>query len=181
MVLLLDDCERRILMELQSDARLTNQELAARVGLSPSPCWRRVRALEEAGVIRSYTALLDPRKSGMGENVFCHVTLKKQNEGAAEKFEYAVKLCPEIIECYSMMGGFDYMIKVVVDKISTYDSILRDLIFNLPFVSHVRSNFALREIKYETALPLAPSTGDGFAEALPSRYDSGNAIKSREL
>lgn len=157
----LDSHERRILAELQGNARLTNQELADRVGLSPSPCWRRVRGLEESGVIRGYVTLLDPRKVGIGESVFCNVTLERHTEGAVERFEQEVMRHPEVLECYAMTGDADYLLRVVVDEVRSYDRFLQDFIFRLPGVSNVRSHFALRAVKYDTALPLG-------------RFDSGS-------
>lgn len=156
----LDRYETRILTELQRNSRLTNQELAERVGLSPSPCWRRVRQLEEAGVIRRYATLLDPRKVGVGESVFCNVTLERHTEGAVERFEEEVMRHPEILECYAMTGEADYLLRVVVPEVSAYDRFLQDFIFRLPGVDHVKSHFALREVKYDTALPLAEPSAD---------------------
>lgn len=150
----LDAFERRILAELQANGRLTNQELAERVGLSPSPCWRRVRALEDAGVIRRTVTLLDPDKVGLGESVFCNVTLERHTEGAVEQFEQEIMRHPEILECYAMTGDADYLLRVVVDEVRSYDRFLQDFIFRLPGVAHVRSHFALRAVKYDTALPL---------------------------
>lgn len=150
----LDRHEVRILMELQRNSRLTNQDLAERVGLSPSPCWRRVRQLEEAGVIRRYATLLDPRKVGVGESVFCNVSLERHTEGVVERFEAEVMRHPEILECYAMTGEADYLLRVVVPEVSAYDRFLQDFIFRLPGVAQVKSNFALREVKYDTALPL---------------------------
>lgn len=154
MAVKLDPSERRILTELQKNARLTNQDLAERVGLSSSPCWRRVRALEDAGVIRGYAALLDPRKVGVGETVFCNVTLERHEEGVVERFEAEVARRPEVLECYAMTGDYDYQLRIVVPEVKSYDEFLQDFIFRLKGIAHVKSNFALREVKYDTALPL---------------------------
>lgn len=156
----LDRYETRILTELQRNSRLTNQDLADRIGLSPSPCWRRVRQLEDSGVIRRYATLLDPRKVGVGESVFCNVTLERHTEGAVERFEAEVVRHPEILECYAMTGEADYLLRVVVPEVSAYDRFLQDFIFRLPGVDHVKSNFALREVKYDTALPLRAPEAD---------------------
>lgn len=156
----LDRYERRILAELQADGRLTNQELAERVGLSPSACWRRVKSLEEAGIIRGYTALLDPRKIGMGECVFAHITLEKHSEGMADRFIAAVRKRPEVLECYATTGDADFLLRVVISQVSDYDRFLQDFIFKLEGIAHVRSHFALREIKYDTRLPI-PLDGPG--------------------
>jgi len=150
----LDTQERRILMELQADARLTNQELAQRVGLSPSACWRRVKALEEAGVILRYTAILDPKKVGLGECVFAHVTLARHSLAMTHEFADAVRDRPEVMECFFTTGDADILLRVAIPSVSAYDKFLEDFVFSAPGISQVRSNFALRQIKFETALPL---------------------------
>ncbi len=150
----LDTQERRILMELQGDARLTNQELAQRVGLSPSACWRRVKALEEAGVILRYTAILDPKKVGLGECVFAHVTLARHSLAMTHEFADAVRDRPEVMECFFTTGDADILLRVAIPSVSAYDKFLEDFVFSAPGISQVRSNFALRQIKFETALPL---------------------------
>ncbi len=153
----LEKFERRILVELQADGRLTNQELASRIGLSPSACWRRVKSLEERGVIRRYTALVSPTKVGVGECVFAHITLEKHTLELTENFVRSVLSRSEVLECYSTTGDADYLLRVVVPDVGAYDAFLKDFIFRLPGIAQVRSNFALREIKYETTIPLAPS------------------------
>ncbi len=151
----LDLQERRILMELQSDARLTNQELAQRVGLSPSACWRRVKALEEAGVILRYTAILDPKKVGLGECVFAHVTLARHSLAMTHEFADAIRDRPEAMECFFTTGDADILLRVAIPSVSAYDKFLEDFVFAAPGISQVRSNFALRQIKFETALPIS--------------------------
>ena len=151
----LDAQERRILMELQGDARLTNQELAQRVGLSPSACWRRVKALEEAGVILRYTAILDPKKVGLGECVFAHVTLARHSLATTHEFAEAIRSRPEVMECFFTTGDADILLRVAIPSVSAYDKFLEDFVFAAPGISQVRSNFALRQIKFETALPLS--------------------------
>ncbi|MEN8197669.1 MAG: Lrp/AsnC family transcriptional regulator [Pseudomonadota bacterium] len=148
------EIERKILGELQGDGRLTNQELAERVGLSPSACWRRVKALEDDGVIRRYTAILDPRRAGVGECVFAHVSLERHREAATEDFARAVMQRPEVLECFATTGDADYLMRVVVPTVTAYYEFLESFIFKLPGVSKVHSNFALHEVKLETALPL---------------------------
>ncbi len=150
----LDAHERRILIELQSDARLTNQELAQRVGLSPSACWRRVKALEEAGVILRYAAILDPKKVGLGECVFAHVTLAPHSLAMTHEFADSIRDRPEVMECFFTTGDADILLRVATPSVSAYDKFLEDFIFSAPGISQVRSNFALRQIKFETALPL---------------------------
>ncbi len=146
--------ERRILIELQNDARLTNQELAQRVGLSPSACWRRVKALEEAGVILRYTAILDPKKVGLGECVFAHVTLARHSLAMTHEFADAIRDRPEVMECFFTTGDADILMRVATPSVSAYDKFLEEFVFTAPGISQVRSNFALRQIKFETALPL---------------------------
>jgi Lrp/AsnC family leucine-responsive transcriptional regulator len=149
-----DPLRRRILATLQREGRLTNQELADRVGLSPSPCWRRVRELEEEGVIRRYAAILDPEKAGISECVFTLINLEMHNQDSLTAFEQAVKDRPEIVECYAITGDADFLLKVHVPNIRAYDRLLNEVIFRIPGVKHVKSSFTLREIKYDTALPL---------------------------
>ncbi len=151
----LDLQERRILMELQSDARLTNQELAQRVGLSPSACWRRVKTLEEAGVILRYTAILDPKMVGLGECVFAHVTLARHSLAMTHEFADAIRDRPEVMECFFTTGDADILLRVAIPSVSAYDKFLEDFVFAAPGISQVRSNFALRQIKFETALPIS--------------------------
>ena len=150
----LDAHERRILIELQRDARLTNQDLAQRVGLSPSACWRRVKALEEAGVILRYAAILDPKKVGVGECVFAHVTLARHSLAMTHEFADSIRTRPEVMECFFTTGDADILMRVATPSVSAYDKFLEDFVFSAPGISQVRSNFALRQIKLETALPL---------------------------
>ncbi len=149
-----DEVKRRILDVLQHEGRLTNQELAERIGLSPSPCWRRVRELEKEGVIRRYAAILDPDKVGVGECVFLHINLQMHNRDSLLEFERAIKDQPEIVECYAVTGDADFMLKVYVPNIRAYDRFLNDVVFQIPGVVHVKSSFTLREVKNDTALPL---------------------------
>jgi Lrp/AsnC family transcriptional regulator len=150
----LDPFERRILDALQQDGRLSVQELAERVGLSSSPTWRRVRALEARGVIRRYVALLDPAAAGVPQCVFVNVTLVKHDRDAITEFEAAVLGRPEVLECFATTGDADYLLRVMVPDASAFERFLQEAIFTRRVVQHVRSNFALREVKYETALPL---------------------------
>ncbi len=150
----LDVYERHILIALQDNARLTNEELAKRVGLSPSACWRRVKALEEAGVILRYAAILDRKKIGFGECVFAHITLARHSSKVAEEFARAIRARPEVMECFFTTGDADALLRVAIPSVSAYDEFLEEFIFYAPGISQVRSNFALREIKFETALPL---------------------------
>jgi Lrp/AsnC family transcriptional regulator, leucine-responsive regulatory protein len=150
----LDEIDRKILVLLQTDARIANVELADKVGLSPSPCLRRVRELEERGVVRRYVTLLDPAQVGLPVSVFVNVTLDRQIEPALEKFEAAILKRPEVMECYLMTGDFDYLLRVVTADLSAYERFLIDNLTRVPGVSSIRSSFALKQVKYSTALPL---------------------------
>jgi Lrp/AsnC family transcriptional regulator, leucine-responsive regulatory protein len=149
-----DPFKRRILDALQREGRLTNQELAERVGLSASPCWRRVKELEDEGVIRRYVAILEPDKVDVGECVFTLVNLEMHNRDSLAAFERAVKDRPEILECYAITGDADFILKVHVPNIRAYDRLLNEVLFRIPGMKHVKSSFTLREVKYDTALPL---------------------------
>ena len=149
-----DRLDRRILELIQEDARISNAELAAKIGLSPSPCWRRVRALEERGVIRRYVTLVTPEAIGLPVNVWVHVTLEEQVERRLEHFESAIVARPEVMECYLMTGESDYLLRVVVPDIAAYDRFYKELISEVK-LTDVSSSFAMEEIKYTTALPLA--------------------------
>jgi len=149
-----DPLRRRILAVLQREGRLTNQELAERVAASASPVWRRVKEMEESGVIRRYAALLEPQAVGIGECVFTQINLEKHNREMFDNFEAAVKNRSEVLECYAITGDADFLLKIHVASIRAYDRLLNDFIFRIPGVVHVKSSFTLREIKYDTALPL---------------------------
>ena len=150
----LDRIDRKILALLQTNARVTNMELADQVGLSPSPCLRRVRELEERGVVRRYVTLVDATKVGLPVSVFVNVTLDRQIETALEKFEDAILKRPEVMECYLMTGDFDYLLRVVTADLSAYERFLVENLTRVPGVSSIRSSFALKQVKYSTALPL---------------------------
>jgi len=149
-----DRATRLIIEALQEDNRQSTQALADKVGLSSTPVWRRVRELEDSGVIRRHVALMDREKLGLSLCVLAHVSLVRHSEGAVEDFERLVQASPEIIECHAITGEADYVIKVVVTDMKAYDQFLQLGIFKLPGVSSVRSNVVLREVKYETALPI---------------------------
>jgi Lrp/AsnC family leucine-responsive transcriptional regulator len=150
----LDDTDLRILDHLQDDARATNVQLAKAVNLSPSPCLSRVRALEEAGYVRRYVTLLDPLKVGLTVSVFIQVTLEKQIEAALDAFERAVRARPEVMECYLMTGDSDYLLRVVVPDVPAFERFIVDFLSKVPGVGNIRSSFALKQVKYQTALPL---------------------------
>lgn len=150
----IDATDWKILSLLQDDARLTNVELARRVGLSPSPCLARVRALEDSGYIARYVSLLDPVRVGLKVSVFIQVTLEKQIEPVLEKFESAIRERPEVMECYLMTGDADYLLRVVVPDLQALERFILAFLSKVPGVGNIRSSFALKQVKYQTALPL---------------------------
>ncbi len=161
----LDEVDRRILDQLQRDARLTNVELASRVHLSPSPCLARVRRLERSGLVTRYVALLDPHRLGLGVSVFIQVRLERQVERALEVFEAAMREHPEVMECYLMTGDADYLIRVVVPDVSALERFIVDSLARIPGVANIRSSFALKQVKYQTALPIEAPRRTGGREA----------------
>ena len=146
--------DRRILELIQEDARISNADLAAQIGLSPSPCWRRVRALEERGVISRYVTLVTPEAIGLPVNVWVRVTLDEQVERRLEHFETAIVARPEVMECYLMTGESDYLLRVVVPDIAAYQAFLLDHLTRIEGIASIKSSFALKQVKYKTALPL---------------------------
>ena len=150
----LDEIDRQILKHLQEDARIPNARLAELVGLSPAPCLRRLRALKEAGVIRKYVTLVDPRTVGHGVTVFVAIRLDLQAEGRLEILESAVRKWPEVLECYLMTGDADYLLRVVVADVEAYENFLRTKLTRLESVASIRSSFALKEVMYSTAMPI---------------------------
>jgi Lrp/AsnC family transcriptional regulator, leucine-responsive regulatory protein len=149
----LDAIDRRILGQLQKDGRISNADLAERVGLSSSPCWRRVKALEEAGVIKGYAAQLDARAVGLSVNVFMSVSLSTQVEKSLQAFERAAASRPEVMECYLMTCDSDYLLRVVVPDLDAYERFVMDFT-KIPGIAQIRSSFALRPVKQGAALPL---------------------------
>ena len=150
----LDSIDWKILGLLQGDARIANVDLAKAIGLSPSPCLNRVRALEEAGYISRYVTLLDALRVGLKVSVFIQVTLERQVESALERFENAIRSRPEVMECYLMTGDADYLIRVVVADIQALEEFILKFLTKLPGVGNIKSSFALKQVKYQTALPL---------------------------
>ena len=150
---MLGEKDRSLLHELQKDSRLTMQELAERVGMSSSACWRRVRTLEESGVIDRYAALVNPRKAGFSLSSMTLVSLARHEEKNVEKFVREGMRHPEVLECFATSGEADFHLRVVVEDMDAYNAFLDDFIFRLPGVSQVRSNIVLKEIKVDTALP----------------------------
>jgi len=150
---MLERIDRRILAELQGDSRLTTQELADKVGMSSSAVWRRVRSLEEAGIIDRYAVIVNPKKAGFGLSSIVHVSLARHEQSNVDHFVHEVLRQPEVLECFATSGEADFHLRVVVKDIDAYNAFLDDFIFRLPGVSQVRSNIVLKEIKADTALP----------------------------
>jgi Lrp/AsnC family leucine-responsive transcriptional regulator len=147
--------DRKLLEILQRDGHLTNLELAERVSLSPSACLRRVRALEKAGVIRRYVALVDARKVGLALTAFVNLKLEKRGRQPADAFARAVKDWPEVLGCHSLTGDMDYVLRVQVEDLDHYSRFVMDSLLKHPGVLDVKSSFVLEEVKETTALPLA--------------------------
>ena len=148
----------RILENLQRDARISNVDLARAVSLSPSPCLARVRALEADGTISRYVTLLDAKRLGLTVSVIVQVTLEKQVEPALEAFEKAVRERPEVMECYLMTGDADYLLRVLVPDVPAFERFILDFLSRVPGVGNIKSSFALKQVKYQTALPLPVQT-----------------------
>jgi Lrp/AsnC family leucine-responsive transcriptional regulator len=151
----LDAIDRRIIAELQADARLTNVQLAEKVGLSPSPCLRRVKRLEQAGYIEGYRAALRRDRVGLGFSVFVGVKIEGHANERALTFEKAVTAMPEVISCHLVSGEADYFLEVVVPDLEHYQQFLVGKLLNLPIVREVRSNIAIQTLKAGAPLPLA--------------------------
>lgn len=150
----LDAASVKILAELQQNSRLSTAELAEIVGLSATPCWRRQKELEDSGYITRYAALVDRRKVGLLVCCLAHVTLNRHSAGVVEGFESAMQARPEVVECYETTGNSDYTIKVIVPDMEAYQNFLHEVMFKLAGVAQVNTSVALREVKYQTALPL---------------------------
>lgn len=149
----LDAIDRRILEAVQADGRITNQELADQVGLSPSPCLRRVRQLEADGVIARYVALVNPEPLGLDVTAFVRVRLDQQDDRHLDAFEAAVSQFPEVMECYLMTGEADYQLRILVRSLTEFEDFLRYRLTRVAGVANVTTSFALRPVIYKTALP----------------------------
>ncbi len=156
-VYVLDDKDRALLAQLQRDSRQTVQQLAAAVGLSATPCWKRVKDMEAAGVIRGYGASVDRESVGLALCVLAEVNLTQHTENTVREFERAVAACPQIVSCYSTTGAADYSITVLVEDIKTYEQFLHDTAFKLPGVTHIRSSVVLKEVKAAAGVPIPGS------------------------
>jgi len=143
-----------ILDELQKDGRVSNVQLASVVNLSESACLRRVRSLEESGMIDRYAALVSQQKAGLPGNVFVHIGLHREEESELAAFEEAVRNIPEVMECYLMTGEFDYLLRVVVSDMADFERLHRDSLTRLPGVARVNSSVTIRTVQKKTELPL---------------------------
>jgi len=150
----LDSIDMRILGQLQMDGSLSNVELARRVHLSPSPCLSRVRALESAGVIDRYVAIANPAALGLDLNVFINISLKTQSKESLADFERRISEHDEVMECYLMTGDSDYLIRVAVANIAALEKFILEQLTPIPGIEKIRSSFALKRVRYKTALPL---------------------------
>lgn len=155
----LDRTDLRILDILQTDGRLSNQEIAERVSLSPSPCLRRIRRLEEMGVIRQYVALVDPQRIGLGLLAYVSVKLEKRGKMPMDEFRARVQTWPEVLACYAMTGDMDYLLRVHVEDLEHFSRLVMNQLLKQPGVVDVKSSFALDRIKETTALPLKHLAG----------------------
>ncbi|HWL80534.1 MAG TPA: Lrp/AsnC family transcriptional regulator [Roseomonas sp.] len=143
----MDQTDRQILRTLARNARVTNAELAEQAGISPSPCWTRVRRLEQTGVIEGYVALLSQAALGLPDTIFVEIMMEKHDEAALTRFEQAVQDMPEVLECHLTTGEYDYLIKAAVSGTAGYEALLREKLHRLPGVRHTRTAVALRCLK----------------------------------
>ena len=150
----LDAIDRKILALLQEDGRLSLAALAEKVGLSPSPCLRRVRMMEKAGIIARYVAVLNQREIGLPVSVFISIKLESQRDEALTKFGRAIARWPEVLECYLMTGPRDYLLRVVVADLAAYEQFLKTKLTRLDGIASIESSFALEQVKYTNVLPL---------------------------
>ncbi|HWH75454.1 MAG TPA: Lrp/AsnC family transcriptional regulator [Methylibium sp.] len=151
----LDATDLKILRELQADASLPNVELARRVHLSPSPCLARVKAMQASGLIRQYVALLDAQQLGLHLNVFISISLRQQTRPSLESFEARICAREEVMECYLMTGDADYLIRVAVPDMAALERFILEQLSPMKEIEKIRSSFALKQVRYKTALPLA--------------------------
>ena len=151
----LDSFDTKILQELQADARLTNAELAQRVGLSAAPCWRRVRALEQAGYIKGYRAEIDRHKIGLGVLAFVRLDAQQNTGEKTREMEEAIRKIPEIVSCHYISGAGTFEMQVVSRDLDSFSQFARKVLINLPNVKDIHTSFSLGEVKASSALPLS--------------------------
>ena len=150
----IDDTDRKLLRALQKDADCSMAELGERIGLSHTPCWRRVKRLEAEGLIRDKVVLLDPEKLGLSVTVYAYIIIKSHDEGSLDAFESAVQSVDEVVECYSTSGEKDFVLKIVVRSVEHYERLLKRTLVHLDNVASVTSTFALKRVKYTTEMPM---------------------------
>lgn len=157
MTVALDIADQRILNILQADASLSTIEIAERVGISQAPCWRRIRRLEETGIIRGRVVLLDSKKIGLPVTVFANIKLSAHGKTTLPEFEQSIRRFPEVVECFTLSGETDYILKIVVPSVEAYERFYREKLSQLPAVRETNSAIVLSEIKNSTILPLTLS------------------------
>ncbi|MFA6153733.1 Lrp/AsnC family transcriptional regulator [Mesorhizobium sp.] len=150
----LDDIDRKIIAAIQGNGKITANELSDRVGLSPSPCARRVRLLEDSGVIKGYTAVIDQKKVGLPISAFASIKLERQREEDLDRFALAVARWPEVVDCYLMTGQRDYLMRIVVRDLEAYERFIKDKLTRLDGVASIETSFALDQVKRSEVLPL---------------------------
>jgi Lrp/AsnC family transcriptional regulator, leucine-responsive regulatory protein len=153
-MLRLDAIDRKLIAALQIDGRRTIQDLAAQCGLSPSPCLRRMRLLEEAGIIKGYTAVIDQGKVGLPVSVFASVKLERTREEELDRFSHMIARWPEVVDCYLMTGPRDYLLRIVVRDVEAYERFLKTKLTRLDGIASIESSFALGQVKHSGALPV---------------------------
>lgn len=173
-----DEYDFKILEALQADGRLSNNDLAARVGLSASPCWRRVKRLEEEGIIRGYQAMFDRRRLGLGVTVFVNVAIQSQDTKAHKAFEEAVVKLPEVVGCHILAGQQDFLLQVVAEDLDAYSDFALHKLGQLPGVREIHSSFALKEVKPPLRLPLRRAAPD---HSTAGNDSSGSGKKAAKL
>lgn len=152
--MVLDAIDKEILAVLQQDGRISNTDLAEQVGLSPSPCLRRMRLLEEHGFISRYVAWVDQKRVGLPVSIFISIKLDRQSEDAIEHFENEIRGYPEVLECYLMTGSRDYLLRVVAADVEAYERFLKEKLTRVKGVASIESSFALNQVKYTNLLPI---------------------------
>ncbi len=151
----LDALDRKILTLLQEDGRISLADVASKVGLSPSPCLRRIRMMERSGIIARYVAVLDQRRIGLPVSVFVSLKLANQGEQSLDRFAKAIARWPEVLECYLMTGPRDYLLRVVVADVAAYQEFIKQKLTRLDGIASIESSFALEQVKYTNVLPIA--------------------------
>ena len=153
---MIDRTDQQLLDHLQDDCRITNGQLAAKLGISPSSCWRRIKSLEDVGLITGYSALVDRSVAGFDFSAIVHVSLSRQQENTVHEFVEAINQRREILDCYATTGDADYHLRVVVRDIAEFNLFLDEILFRIPGVAHVRSNIILKDVKSSMKLSFTP-------------------------